>query len=75
MQPFRESDTIRLMIDPIIELEKVKGSRSLRALAREFQISAGYLGDILKRKKPPSERVLLKLGLRTEYVRISGKRK
>lgn len=62
------------MVDPVQELRTRLGDRPLRVLAREFDISAGYLSDILRLKKPPSDRVLELLGLRIEYVRMDKRR-
>jgi hypothetical protein len=76
LQVFRERIRLTPMIDPVQELRNRLGERPLRVLAREFDISAGYLSDILRGKKPPSERVLTCLGLRIEYVRMgNGRRK
>lgn len=62
--------------DVIDEIRKtVKAYGSMRALAREWQVTPSYISDLLKGRRVPGPKILSQLGLRavrqpTIYVRV-----
>ncbi len=57
------------MTTPKQEIERRLKGRSLRALAKELNVSAGHLCHVLKGSRGPGEQLVRKLGLEVTYRR------
>jgi len=54
----------------VIELFKRKqGSRTQTDIARELEVTPQYINDVLKGDKPPSDKILVWLGLERRIVK------
>lgn len=62
------------MIDPIAELESQASELgSQRELAKKMRVSAGYLSEVLSKRKGIGDKVLSYLGLQVTYERAASK--
>ena len=62
-------------MDPIAILRKRLESDSLRSVARQLDISAAYLSDIMANKRKPGPKVLTALGLERKVERVISYRR
>lgn len=62
-------------MDPIKLLSERCAGREQSAVAAELGISAGYLNDVLHRRKEAGPKILRALGImrETRYRRVNGK--
>lgn len=57
-------------MNPIIELRKRIDRTSLRQVARDLDISAPYLSDIMRLRRMPGPKVLKALGMEVEVETV-----
>lgn len=58
-----------MRLTPTSELHALLRYHSLAELGREFGLSAGYLGDVSRGRRPASDKLIEKLGLEVVYRR------
>jgi transcriptional regulator with XRE-family HTH domain len=60
-------------INPITELKRRQGGRSMAEFAKEIGCSTAYLSDIYKEQRKPGPKILVYLGLtkKEEYGRTN----